>query len=218
MDWSPTVDVILYAVPFFVVFIVLELLSYRYLPDDSPSGGAGRGYETRDTATSLTMGIGSVVINLGWKLVVLAAYTGPRTGSAWATSENTSARTVSRLTSTRSGGGAVVPVHPPKPSTSASGRIRAETENSSRNMDMGGIVARRALNELTLGARRGIEQFALVRLIAQGGAQVLQRLPDVVLDLQLVAQPALGLFQERAVEALAVPLAEVQLADRKSVV
>ena len=29
---------------------------------------------------------------------------------------------------------------------------------------MGGIVARRALNELTLGARRGIEQFALVRL------------------------------------------------------
>jgi len=73
MDWSPTVDVILYAVPFFVVFIVLELLSYRYLPDDSPSG---RGYETRDTATSLTMGIGSVVINLGWKLVVLAAYTG----------------------------------------------------------------------------------------------------------------------------------------------
>ena len=73
MDWSPTVDVILYAVPFFVVFIVLELLSYRYLPDDSPSGGAGRGYETRDTATSLTMGIGSVVINLGWKLVVLAA-------------------------------------------------------------------------------------------------------------------------------------------------
>ncbi|MCG3146556.1 MAG: hypothetical protein HONDAALG_04713 [Gammaproteobacteria bacterium] len=76
MDWSPTVDVILYAVPFFVVFIVLELLSYRYLPDDSPSGGAGRGYETRDTATSLTMGIGSVVINLGWKLVVLAAYTG----------------------------------------------------------------------------------------------------------------------------------------------
>lgn len=31
---------------------------------------------------------------------------------------------------------------------------------------MGGIVARRALNELTLGARRGIEQFALVRLIA----------------------------------------------------
>lgn len=31
---------------------------------------------------------------------------------------------------------------------------------------MGGIVARQALNELTLGARRGIEQFALVRLIA----------------------------------------------------
>lgn len=31
---------------------------------------------------------------------------------------------------------------------------------------MGGIVARQALNELTLGPRRGIERFALVRLIA----------------------------------------------------
>ena len=64
-------DVILYAIPFFVVFMILEALSYYLLPDDDE-----RGYETRDTRTSLTMGIGSVVVNLGWKLVVLAAYTG----------------------------------------------------------------------------------------------------------------------------------------------
>lgn len=73
MDWSPTVDVILYAVPFFVVFIVLGA---ALLPVSARRLSSGRGYETRDTATSLTMGIGSVVINLGWKLVVLAAYTG----------------------------------------------------------------------------------------------------------------------------------------------
>lgn len=64
-------EVILWAIPFFVVFMILEALSYRLHPD-----GGERGYEARDTRTSLAMGIGSVVINIGWKLVVLAAYTG----------------------------------------------------------------------------------------------------------------------------------------------
>lgn len=64
-------DVILYAIPFFVIFMVLEAVSYRlHAAEDE------RGYEARDTGTSLAMGIGSVVINFGWKLVVLAAYTG----------------------------------------------------------------------------------------------------------------------------------------------
>ena len=64
-------DVILYAIPFFVIFMVLEAVSYRlHAAEDE------RGYEARDTGTSRAMGIGSVVINLGWKLVVLAAYTG----------------------------------------------------------------------------------------------------------------------------------------------
>lgn len=49
MDWSPTVDVILYAVPFFVVFIVLELLSYQVSARRLPVRGC-RGAAT-DPAT-----------------------------------------------------------------------------------------------------------------------------------------------------------------------
>ena len=61
-------DLILHAVPVFVICLVLEALSFRFLPDDD-----GVGYEFRDSRTSLTMGIGNVIINIGWKLVVLAA-------------------------------------------------------------------------------------------------------------------------------------------------
>ena len=62
-------DLILHAVPVFVICLVLEALSFRFLPDDDEVG-----YEFRDSRTSLTMGIGNVIINIGWKLVVLAAY------------------------------------------------------------------------------------------------------------------------------------------------
>ena len=62
-------DLILHAVPVFVICLVLEALSFRFLPDDDEVG-----YEFRDSRTSLTMGIGNVIINVGWKLVVLAAY------------------------------------------------------------------------------------------------------------------------------------------------
>lgn len=64
-------DVILYAIPVFVICMILEALAFRFLPDDDMPG-----YEPRDTATSLTMGIGNVLINIGWKTVVLAAYAG----------------------------------------------------------------------------------------------------------------------------------------------
>ena len=63
-------DVIISAIPFFVVFLVLEGLSYYLLPDEDKPG-----YEFSDTRTSLIMGIGNVVVNIGWKLVVLLAYT-----------------------------------------------------------------------------------------------------------------------------------------------
>ena len=63
-------DVIVYAIPFFFVFLVLEGLSYYLLPDEDKPG-----YEFNDTRTSLIMGIGSVLINIGWKMVVLLAYT-----------------------------------------------------------------------------------------------------------------------------------------------
>ncbi|SEA05970.1 MULTISPECIES: sterol desaturase family protein [unclassified Mycobacterium] len=61
-------DLILHAVPVFVLCLVLEALSFRFLPDDDEVG-----YEFRDSRTSLTMGIGNVIVNIGWKLVVLAA-------------------------------------------------------------------------------------------------------------------------------------------------
>lgn len=64
-------DVILYAIPVFVVCMILEALAVRFLRDDDKLG-----YETRDTATSLTLGMGNVLINIGWKLVVVAAYAG----------------------------------------------------------------------------------------------------------------------------------------------
>jgi sterol desaturase/sphingolipid hydroxylase (fatty acid hydroxylase superfamily) len=64
-------DLILHAIPVFVLCVVLEALSYRYLADDDELG-----YESRDTRTSLAMGIGSSVINIGWKLVVVATYAG----------------------------------------------------------------------------------------------------------------------------------------------
>jgi sterol desaturase/sphingolipid hydroxylase (fatty acid hydroxylase superfamily) len=62
-------DLILAAIPVFVVCLALEAVSFRFLPDDEE-----RGYELRDAATSVSMGLGNVVINIGWKLVVLAAF------------------------------------------------------------------------------------------------------------------------------------------------
>jgi sterol desaturase/sphingolipid hydroxylase (fatty acid hydroxylase superfamily) len=65
------VDLIYAAIPMFIVMLVLEALSYAFLPDDDE-----RGYELRDASTSLSMGIGNVIITVGWKLVLLATYAG----------------------------------------------------------------------------------------------------------------------------------------------
>ena len=62
-------DLILHAIPVFVVCLALEAASYYFLPDDEELG-----YEVRDSRTSLAMGLGNVVVNLGWKLVVVAVY------------------------------------------------------------------------------------------------------------------------------------------------
>ena len=67
-------EIILYTIPVFVICMILEAAAFYLLPDDDDDGALG--YERRDTVTSLSMGIGSVAINVGWKLVVLAAYTG----------------------------------------------------------------------------------------------------------------------------------------------
>jgi sterol desaturase/sphingolipid hydroxylase (fatty acid hydroxylase superfamily) len=62
-------DLIQHAIPVFVICLVLEYLSFRFLPDDDEVG-----YDARDSATSLSMGIGNVIINIGWKLVVLVVF------------------------------------------------------------------------------------------------------------------------------------------------
>jgi sterol desaturase/sphingolipid hydroxylase (fatty acid hydroxylase superfamily) len=65
------IPAVLYAVPAFLLLIVMEALSFRFLPDDEE-----RGYEARDTATSLSMGLGSQIIGVPWKLVTAVAYAG----------------------------------------------------------------------------------------------------------------------------------------------
>ena len=62
------VDLILSAIPAFILLLVVEALSFHLARHDD-HGEVG--YEARDTRTSLTMGIGNVIINLGWKGVVL---------------------------------------------------------------------------------------------------------------------------------------------------
>ncbi|GAA0456435.1 C-5 sterol desaturase [Actinoplanes capillaceus] len=65
------IPAVLYAVPAFLLLIVMEVLSYRFLPDDEE-----RGYEARDTATSLSMGVGSQIIGVPWKLFTAVLFAG----------------------------------------------------------------------------------------------------------------------------------------------
>ncbi|HXR69354.1 sterol desaturase family protein [Actinocrinis sp.] len=63
------IPVIELAIPLFLLLIVIEALSYRFLPDDEE-----RGFEARDTATSLSMGAGSQVVGFPWKIVTVVVY------------------------------------------------------------------------------------------------------------------------------------------------
>jgi sterol desaturase/sphingolipid hydroxylase (fatty acid hydroxylase superfamily) len=63
--------VLYYAIPFFILLLVLEYLSFRQVRAENEGL---IGFEARDTRTSLSMGLGNVIINLGWKFVVLGAY------------------------------------------------------------------------------------------------------------------------------------------------
>ena len=62
-------DLILYAIPFFVASLAVEWMSFHHAGDHDHVG-----YDRTDTATSLSMGLGNVVINIGWKVVLVAAY------------------------------------------------------------------------------------------------------------------------------------------------
>ncbi|MGK4584299.1 sterol desaturase family protein [Kitasatospora sp. HPMI-4] len=62
-------DVVLWSIPAFVLLTALEIVSFRVHPDQDE-----RGYGVRDTATSLTMGLGSLLFDAGWKIPVVAVY------------------------------------------------------------------------------------------------------------------------------------------------
>ena len=63
-------EVLYYAIPFFVLLLALEWVSFRHLSEEHDLVG----FESNDTRTSLTMGVGNVIINVGWKFAVVAVY------------------------------------------------------------------------------------------------------------------------------------------------
>ena len=65
------VDLIIYAIPAFFLLLVVEAVSFKVAQREDL-----RGYELKDTRTSLSMGVGNVVINTGWKAIVLVIYVG----------------------------------------------------------------------------------------------------------------------------------------------
>ena len=64
-------EVLYYAIPFFVLLLVLEALSFRHTRDEADDL---IGYDARDTRTSLMLGGGNVAINFVWKFAVVALY------------------------------------------------------------------------------------------------------------------------------------------------
>jgi sterol desaturase/sphingolipid hydroxylase (fatty acid hydroxylase superfamily) len=68
-------EVLYYAIPFFVLLLVVEYLSYRHLGDDHDHDEHDYvGYDLTDSRTSLTMGLGNVAINVVWKFAVVATF------------------------------------------------------------------------------------------------------------------------------------------------
>ncbi|TDZ98520.1 Fatty acid hydroxylase superfamily protein [Mycobacteroides salmoniphilum] len=64
--WEQLQNPILYALPFFAVFIAVEALSLRSEPPE-----AGRGYRGIDTRTSITMGMGALVFMVVFKFATM---------------------------------------------------------------------------------------------------------------------------------------------------
>ena len=65
------VDLIVYAIPAFVLLLAVEYFSFKFAQREDL-----KGYEAQDTRASLSMGLGNVIINAGWKLVVLVTFAG----------------------------------------------------------------------------------------------------------------------------------------------
>jgi sterol desaturase/sphingolipid hydroxylase (fatty acid hydroxylase superfamily) len=71
-------DPVMFAIPAFIVFMVLEVASFRFLEDDDAVDPAGTpryvGYEARDTRTNILMGLGSLVVNGAARVGALVGY------------------------------------------------------------------------------------------------------------------------------------------------
>jgi sterol desaturase/sphingolipid hydroxylase (fatty acid hydroxylase superfamily) len=61
--------VVLYSVPAFILLMVLERVSYLIHPDEDEVG-----YGLKDTATSISMGLGSLGFDVLWGIGIAAAY------------------------------------------------------------------------------------------------------------------------------------------------
>ena len=66
-------DIVLYAAPAFLFLLVCEWVSFRIASHESRDLV---GFEAKDTATSLSMGAGSVVIGAVWGIAVIFLYAG----------------------------------------------------------------------------------------------------------------------------------------------
>ncbi|MFB7937224.1 sterol desaturase family protein [Streptomyces sp. NPDC056049] len=62
-------DVVLWSIPAFVLLTAVEIVSYRFRPDEAEAG-----YETKDAATSIGMGLGSLAFDALWKIPIVAIY------------------------------------------------------------------------------------------------------------------------------------------------
>jgi sterol desaturase/sphingolipid hydroxylase (fatty acid hydroxylase superfamily) len=65
-------DPVTFAIPAFVAFLLLELVSLRVLDDGA--GGQYKGYDARDSRTSLWMGFGSIFVTAGTRAAALIGY------------------------------------------------------------------------------------------------------------------------------------------------
>ncbi|MFP8887182.1 sterol desaturase family protein [Streptomyces mangrovi] len=65
-------DVVLWSIPAFLLLTALEVVSYRLHPGE-PDGPVA-GYEAKDAATSISMGLGSLFFDALWKIPIVAVY------------------------------------------------------------------------------------------------------------------------------------------------
>jgi len=73
-------DLIIYAIPAFVLLLVVEVLSFKVAEEEDDDL---IGYEVRDTRTSLSMGGGNVLIHFGYAALAALGYTALYELSPW---------------------------------------------------------------------------------------------------------------------------------------